>query len=218
MFAHIFIEGADRTNKYGSLIKTLRSEYGRGNENAYPLTLEAAVKTLNTHSWDAQYFEQKKKQRQAAKEKKEESNQSNEEQKTSFAQRKSPICFKCGLPNHKSIECTRDIPKGEWWIHKQTDQQHAQLEGNNTEHGGNSNNTVGSDNSQSSTQQNGGGGNFSQAQQQQQVQTPQQSQLMQQRVVYRQRQPVTSFNGPGKAKFQGLQFMQHPTLPEQPQE
>ena len=48
-FAILFIENADKS-KYGSLQRRLKGDYGQDKPNVYPLTLDAAVKTLNTHT------------------------------------------------------------------------------------------------------------------------------------------------------------------------
>lgn len=59
VYAHILLMGADR-HKYGSLMKRLRSDYGRGvQDEVYPADVESVVKTLNTHTWDPEYKTEK---------------------------------------------------------------------------------------------------------------------------------------------------------------
>ena len=186
----LFLMGADMT-KYGSLLKRMRSDYGRQQEKVYPEDLEGAVRALNTHSWDQAYYDNKNKKRQQAKEQKEKEKEqeSSRETQTGFAQKgnEEKICFKCGIPGHIVPNCNKDIPKNEWWINKQ--QQHAQHCGSN-----------GDDNSSdegSNTQQSSSGGWAQQNQEQQgqqQGQQQQQSQNMQ-RSSYRPRRNVTSFMG-----------------------
>ena len=114
--AMLFFMGADVT-KYGSLLRKLRSDYGRRLPNVYPKDLQDAVNTLNTHTWDQACHDAKKQKRQQAKEQKQKEPAS-ESNQTSFAQKgKDIICFICGDPTHKSPDCNqKDKPKSEWWI------------------------------------------------------------------------------------------------------
>ena len=92
--AMLFFMGADVT-KYGSLLRKLRSDYGRRLPNVHPKDLQDAVNTLNTHTWDQAHHDAKKQKRQQAKEQKQKEPAS-ESNQTSFAQKgKDIICFVC---------------------------------------------------------------------------------------------------------------------------
>ena len=135
--AHTLLMGADRY-KYGSLMKRLRSDYGRGVQDGevYPADVESVVKTLNAHTWDPEYKAEKQRRTQHSKDSKDRNNKDKKdgssEHQTSFAQQNSSqdlgqVCIKCGGP-HNIKKCTKDIPKSEWFIYKaaQAQNQHSQ--------------------------------------------------------------------------------------------
>ena len=51
------------TNKYGTLIKGLKSQYSLNNDQ-YPRNLERGNRVLSSHKWDDEYKEHVKKQKQ----------------------------------------------------------------------------------------------------------------------------------------------------------
>ena len=187
--AMLFFVGADVT-KHGSLLRKLRSDYGRRLPNVYPKDLQDAVNTLNTHTWDQAYHDAKKQKRQQAKEQKQKEPAS-ESNQTSFAQKgKDIICFICGDPTHKSPDCNqKDKPKSEWWITKQK-KSFAQQD-TNSETGSNGGN---SDNASVNTQQSNIGRGWTQGQGQQQ------GMQGMQRISYRPRRDVKNFMGFQQAK------------------
>ena len=201
MYAHLFMLGADNL-KYGSLKKNLRSEYGREQNNGevYPKTLEQAIKTLNTHSWDQAYYDNKKKQK--SKDTKPKEQETSNSSATSFAQKmKEVICYICGTVGHTKPQCTKDIPKSEWWITKQASQQQHVQQGS----GGNDNGSTAGESTGGATNPQSGGSGWTQGQQGQQQQLQQsQHQLSQQRAGYVPRRGVTSFQAQntGRMLFQ----------------
>ena len=194
-YAILFIENADKS-KYGSLQKRFRGEYGQEKPNVYPLTLEAAVKTLNTHSWDPQYYENKKKAKLQAKEKqKQRERDPTPENLSSFVQKGKPIvCFICGKVNdHIKPNCNKkDLPKEQWWITKQASKQTHMQQGESLQQSQSDSNGQ----QQGNSDQNNGNTNQNQDQQQS---GPQEQQNHTQRVTFRPRRGVSGF------RFQGLQ-------------
>ena len=115
---YLFLSNSDQ-KKYGSLMKTFRTQYSLG-QNQYCKSITRAGDVLTNNSWDASYKENIKKKKQQRQEKKEKENKDEEEKQ--FAQtkaKKDPTCFCCG-GNHYASKCDKkdSIPKDEWAVRK----------------------------------------------------------------------------------------------------
>lgn len=117
--AHMYLHNADHT-KYGTLLKTLGTQYSLGNDQ-YPKTITEATAVLSNHEFDPTYKANQKK----ADNNKVTTGDSTKTEKTkgdevnlSFAQMEGK-CYCCGKPGHKSPQCRhKDKPKDQWAINK----------------------------------------------------------------------------------------------------
>ena len=184
-YAILFIENADRS-KYGSLQQKFKGEFGQEKPEVYPTTIEKAVKTLNTHTWDQQYYDNKKKAKLQAKERQKQDKET-PEHLSSFLQKgkKTYVCFKCGkVDDHILKDCKLDVPKDQWWVSKQANKQSHMQQSEDSQQSPNDGGGQQDGNSDQS------GGNTNQDQQQSGTQQrPQHAQ----RVVYRPRRSVCQF-------------------------
>ena len=194
IYAILFIENADKS-KYGSLQRRLKGEHGQEKKEVYPATLDIAVKTLNTHTWDAQYWENKKKAKALAKErqKRDNNNDPAATQLSSFGQNKKPvICFICGKTDHIKPHCplADSIPKKDWYITKQHNKQSHMQQSEDSQQQP----SDGSGQQQGNPDQSQGNANQDQQQSGTQIQCQHT-----QRVAFRPRRGVTGF------RFNGMQ-------------
>ena len=110
----MYLENAD-DKKYGSLCKTLNTQYALGNDQ-FPVTIPEATNILSAYKMDnAKDFN--KTQNKSNKKKPEDS------LNISFAQMKG-LCYCCGKQGHLATDCRyRNKPKSEWFINQDTNKE-----------------------------------------------------------------------------------------------
>ena len=125
--AYLFIRGSDQA-KYGSLTRSLISQYSLGNDQ-YPKTLQAAGDVLSSHRMDQRHFDNQRKNRDQQHNggpgKQQDGN--TPPPATSFAQQDGIWCHVCGKKGHKKPQCPdiNNIPRNQWAINK----AHSNLQG-----------------------------------------------------------------------------------------
>ena len=105
--AYLLIENADK-EKYGSLLKTLRSKYSM-TEDKYPRTIEKAINMLSEHPHD----NSKTRRQQQRDSSRRNDNQESEQGQTNAQDKSNVVCHACGKNGHYSTECE--------WAKKNTD-------------------------------------------------------------------------------------------------
>ena len=118
---YVYLRNSDQ-RKYGTLMKTFRSQYSLGN-NQYPGTLTLASDALTNHQWDETYAaDQKRRREQRQRDKRTGTEQGEEQPKpdetgSSFKQQSNDIiCYCCGKKGHISPDCPQKdtIPRSQW--------------------------------------------------------------------------------------------------------
>ena len=110
----MYLENADE-KKYGSLCKTLNTQYALGNDQ-FPVTIPEATNILSAYKMDnAKDFS--KNQNKFNKKKPEDT------LNISFAQMKG-LCYCCGKHGHLSTDCRyKNKPKSEWFINQEPNKE-----------------------------------------------------------------------------------------------
>ena len=140
--------------KYGSLIKSLQSQYSLG-KNQYPETVSAANDILASHKWDDAFKAETKNWKEQSNNKtpqrREENKDNNTKEGANFNQKtKKVTCFCCGKEGHYSDNCPDkdNIAKKDWavkqgstMLNSKKKEEETVREDNNGGESGNNNNT-----------------------------------------------------------------------------
>jgi hypothetical protein len=126
---YVYLKNCDG-NKYGSLKRSLQSQYALGN-NQYPKTVSKMTDALTNHQWDDKYKAAENKKKENNNTGGKNSNDTSQDGKL-LAQTVTPpvekdtsniTCFCCGEKGHYSSICEKreEIPKDKWFVIKEKD-------------------------------------------------------------------------------------------------
>ena len=113
--AYLYMEHADQTKFFGSLLSNLKSQYSLGH-NQYPKTLAEARSILDQHRWDEGWnIPKNHKETYILKDKDKETDNKTDKNETiwelTFAKTEC-VCYCCGKKGHLSSVCRqKDKPK-----------------------------------------------------------------------------------------------------------
>ena len=116
--AYLLLANSDQA-KYGSLLRSLVSQYSMG-QDQYPTTLNGAVDILSNHKLDNRHRPPRRHDSTRSRRERDQSGDDDRSTGTSLAQKKEMTCYCCGKKGHGSNDCTKadSTPRDKWWIHK----------------------------------------------------------------------------------------------------
>ena len=120
----LYLKNTDQM-KYGSFIKKVAENFATGWENVDLTHIEDAQHILSIDKYDQAYHDKQKKQQDdhdkgCMSSKNDDCSTSGNVPnilEMSFTQMEGQ-CYKCGAKGHLSHKCTKDVPRGQWYVDK----------------------------------------------------------------------------------------------------
>ena len=120
----LYLKNTDQIT-YGSFIKKMAEDFATGQQNVYLTQTKDAQHILSIHKYDQAYHDKQKKQQDNCNKGCMSSKNKNHSAtgnvpnivEMSFAQMEGQ-CYKCGTKGPLSNTCTKNVPKGQWYMDK----------------------------------------------------------------------------------------------------